>query len=303
MSLYSDLNEVLTPYANKIKNLDSRVEILESASSGGDGLTDAVKTAIMNLAEHIGAWTDGDSQEHIDALHDALYPPVDLVSINAVYTQTNTIYTTNSLKDLKSDLVVTATYNDNTTSVITAYSISGTLEVGASTITVEYGGFTTTFTVTVSKYGYSYSYANGDLIKQNVPCGYEDGIGVYYGPNLSTTNRRTFFVPNGENALLRKVNNSTYTNGEYYPIPIPIDATSVTISITPNHDYIGPAFHTYDATTGIYTRVGNPGYQQGSGTYTFSAREYDALTVTSKTNSGGSFTKTDEPTELTIVFE
>lgn len=77
---------------------------------------------------------------------------VGLSSISAVYTQSGTVYDTDSLDDLKSDLVVTAHYSDSSTSTVDAedYTLSGTLVEGTSTITVAYGGKTTTFTVTVS---------------------------------------------------------------------------------------------------------------------------------------------------------
>ena len=73
-----------------------------------------------------------------------------LTSISAVYTQSGTVYDTASLDDLKSDLVVTATYDNDTTEIVTDYTLSGTLATGTSTITVSYGGQTTTFNVTVT---------------------------------------------------------------------------------------------------------------------------------------------------------
>jgi len=71
-----------------------------------------------------------------------------LTSISAVYSG-GTVYDTATLNDLKSSLVVTANYDDSTTATVTDYTLSGTLAVGTSTITVSYGGKTTTFTVTV----------------------------------------------------------------------------------------------------------------------------------------------------------
>jgi len=73
-----------------------------------------------------------------------------LVSISATYTQSGTVYDTDTLDSLKSDLVVTGTYSDSSTATITNYTLSGTLTEGTSTITVSYGGKTTTFNVTVS---------------------------------------------------------------------------------------------------------------------------------------------------------
>lgn len=75
-----------------------------------------------------------------------------VVSISAVYTQSSTVYADDPLDDLKTDLVVTATYSDSSTEVVpsTDYTLSGTLEEGTSTITVEYSELVTTFTVTVT---------------------------------------------------------------------------------------------------------------------------------------------------------
>ena len=73
-----------------------------------------------------------------------------VASISALFTQGSaTIYDTDSLDTLKQYLVVTATYADSTTATVTDYALSGTLEVGTSTITVSYGGKTDTFSVTV----------------------------------------------------------------------------------------------------------------------------------------------------------
>lgn len=124
-----------------------------ATSSGGEsgGLTDDVKQALLNCFEHV-AWTDEYGQDYVDALEAALYPPANLVRITAVYTQSGTVYDTDSLDSLKTDLVVTATYSDSSSETVASadYTLSGTLTVGTSTITVSYGGKTTTFTVTVT---------------------------------------------------------------------------------------------------------------------------------------------------------
>ena len=74
-----------------------------------------------------------------------------VTSISAVYTQSGTIYDTDSLDTLKSDLVVTASWSNGTTSTVDSedYTLSGTLTEGTSTITVSYGGKSDTFDVTV----------------------------------------------------------------------------------------------------------------------------------------------------------
>lgn len=154
MSLYSDLNEVLTPYAQKIKYLESRVAELEGGETGGE-LSSDVKIALMNLVNHISWDNDTPSgQTYITALYNALYSAtesnVELISINAVYTQTGTVYSTDTLDSLKADLTVTGEMSDESTIIISDYILSGTLAEGTSTITVTCDGKTTTFDVIVS---------------------------------------------------------------------------------------------------------------------------------------------------------
>lgn len=115
-------------------------------------LSPELKQAFLQLAEHI-AYIDADGQDYYDALYNALYPvepPAELDYITAVYTQSGTVYDTDSLDSLKDDLVVTAFYDDGTSGEVSTYTLSGTLTVGTSTITVSYGGKMDTFTVTVT---------------------------------------------------------------------------------------------------------------------------------------------------------
>lgn len=130
------------------------------------GLTDEAKAALLACLEKV-AWIDDQGQTYYDALYDALYPPTNLSSISCVYTQGGTVYDTDTLDSLKSDLVVTAHYSDYSTQTVTTYSLIGELVTGTSTITVSYGGKTTTFDVIVTQLlptGYtklSYVSANG----------------------------------------------------------------------------------------------------------------------------------------------
>lgn len=119
------------------------------SQTGGSGLTDEAKQALLACFEKV-AWINEDGQTYVDALEAALYPPANLRSISAVYTQSGVVYATDSLDSLRADLVVTATYTDSSTAVVTTYTLSGSLNIGTSTITVSYGGKTTTFNVIVS---------------------------------------------------------------------------------------------------------------------------------------------------------
>lgn len=69
-----------------------------------------------------------------------------LSSISATYTG-GEVATGTALSDL-TGITVTATYSDGTTSNVTGYTLSGEILDGENTITVTYGGKTTTFTVT-----------------------------------------------------------------------------------------------------------------------------------------------------------
>lgn len=111
---------------------------------------------------------------------------VGLTGITATYTQSGTVYDSDSLNSLKSDLVVMATYSDSSTAVIDSadYTLGGTLAEGTSTITVFYGGKTDTFNVTVTHFvpidytldalenvtwydNYKYNNSNGTMIASN----------------------------------------------------------------------------------------------------------------------------------------
>ena len=128
-------------------DLDARVENLEQ---GGSGLTNDIKSALLQIAQKV-AYIDDDGQTYYNDLYNALYPPATLISISAVYTQSGAVYDTDTLDSLKTNLVVTGRYSDSSTSTITGYVLSGTLVAGTSTITVSYGEKTTTFNVTVSE--------------------------------------------------------------------------------------------------------------------------------------------------------
>ena len=100
---------------------------------------------------------------------------VNLESISAVYTQSGTVYITDNIEDLTSDLVVTANYTGGATETIpsTDYTLSGgMLEVGTNTIVVTYENKTTTFNVTVSAKTLPTGYTIADYITNENTSGY-----------------------------------------------------------------------------------------------------------------------------------
>lgn len=111
-----------------------------------------------------------------------------LDSITAVYTQSGTVYDTDSLDSLKADLVVTAVYTDSSTEVVpsTDYTLSGTLTAGTSTITVSYEGETTTFTVSVTNNPYWAKIPISQWVAGATPnSSYNSQLGGYYSSNSS----------------------------------------------------------------------------------------------------------------------
>lgn len=135
----------------RLSDPDRLVGELSMPAFLGGGLTDEVKQALLDLFAHL-AYTDADGQDYYDALYNAFYPPAELTSISAVYTQSGAVFPDTPLDDLKDDLVVTAHYSDSTSEAVPSadYTLSGTLTAGTSTVTVTYEDKTTTFNVTVS---------------------------------------------------------------------------------------------------------------------------------------------------------
>ena len=163
------MHEVIADVAGNLIPVDVSVSAGEAvpvevgAGSGGGGLSNAAKDALLQIARKV-VYVDAGGQTYYNALYEALYP---LASISAVYTQSGTIYDTDTLADLIPDLVVTATYGDGGTATVasTDYTLSGTLTTGTSTITVTYEGMTATFTVTVTHAAATLSYIEATYVQ------------------------------------------------------------------------------------------------------------------------------------------
>ena len=234
-------------------------------------------------------------------------------SISAVYTQSGTVYDIDSLDSLKTDLVVTATYTDSSTSTIpnTDYTLSGTLTDGTSTITVTYQTQTTTFTVTVVQ-KYYYDLADG-MVKlnygitpsANFSAVHTNGEIVLDG-NVSSTRRAFPTTSVAPRCMMLSTVNNPYPadlqETEYYPIKIPTDATGVSFSVTPSSQYMSVFLYTYDDTNHYQkTSASQSGWKQGTGTMSFTAGAYQYLSIATKYNSGGS-TYPDDPSAISVTF-
>lgn len=131
-------------------------ELKQNGVGSGTGLTDEAKTALLNCFKNV-AWTVSNGQDYYNALETALNsssgeitepenPDVTLESISVTYTGGDVTVGT-ALTSL-TGITVIGTYSDGSTATITGYTLSGAIAEGENTITVSYGGKTTTFVVT-----------------------------------------------------------------------------------------------------------------------------------------------------------
>lgn len=267
--------------------------------TGGGGMDAETKDALLECFEHV-AWADSDGQIYYNNLLNALYP---LQSISAVYTQSGTVTPSTPLDDLKSDLVVTATFEDGTTKTVTNYTLSGTLAVGTSTVTVTYFTETTTFNVTVSiSYKYIWKLTDNDFSIQPGSSSWDATHGIFTSTNQnSLRKRRNIYISTGVKPMTTTVDDITWTvtNPPQYPIPVPGDAVRVTCTITPATMQIGGATFTYNSQAENYNRVTLYDWSRSSFTYNIQNVEYFVLFA--RYNSSNS-TFSSEPTEITITF-
>jgi hypothetical protein len=165
-------------------------------------LTNEVKQALLQIGQKV-AYIDTEGQQYYNDLMAALYP---IQSISAVYTQSGTVYTNDSLDSLKSDLVVTATYDDTSTEIVPSadYTLSGTLAEGTSVITVTFRGKTSTFSVSCTVKGWLYHFEQSLASSGENDFGFtgsvtyntgHDGSGYSFYNNPSCISARGFTAP------------------------------------------------------------------------------------------------------------
>ena len=214
------------------------------AQAGGGGGT-VTTYMIMNALSHVTNSNDATGCEEGDSYTGTLTADTDYIIDTVTVTMGGV------------DITSTA-YNNG---VITIASVTGDIVITANAKAVKY----------------SYVYTNGDLIKVNGALSWTSEPGAYIDYNPGTAKRRGFVVNTGVRPFKEKVNDSTHIETGYYPIPIPADATSVTISITPTTQFHGEGF--LILSNGEYTRTLDPGWKQGSFTHTFTAGTYEYLSI------------------------
>ena len=136
------------------KKTGDEISDLKSQIAQGGTLSHNIATALLDCFKQV---VGKDGFDDAYSALSALLLTKNLVSISAVFNQgANIIYDDDDLSYLNQYLTVTATFDDNSTAVITSYELSGSLDQAESTITVTYEGKTTTFTVNVTLPMYDY---------------------------------------------------------------------------------------------------------------------------------------------------
>lgn len=237
--------------SNAIANSTVKAYIDTAVESIEPGLSDDAKEALLNCFEHV-AWIDEHGQTYYTALERALYS-INVASISAVFdSQGTTIYTDNTLEELRQYLTVTAIYSDASTEVVTDYTLSGTLVGGNTTITIGYKEKTTTVNITVVDLHNTWTFEMGDNMQ--IVTGSVDPNASAYPANVffraDTTNRRNFNTSDG---ILAYDDYYTYEPTQYFPIPIPAGANRVRIDVEPTGRYIFMSTVKYVQETGRYS--------------------------------------------------
>lgn len=148
-------------YANGTAVADAGIiGYYSTPASGGNGDQSGLSaeaSALLITILRNGVYS-ADQSDNITALATALgvteeeepdepvVPEVTLSSISATYSGGDVAVGT-AVTDL-TGIVVTAHYSDGTSETVTGYTLSGTIAEGSNTVTVSYGGKTTTFSVT-----------------------------------------------------------------------------------------------------------------------------------------------------------
>ena len=146
---------------------------------------------------------------------------------------------------------------------------------------------------------YHLKLSNGDFEVVNATCDFSRYNTAVIDTSYANR-RRIIAVPSGVKPFLVRSDGS---DSIYYPVPIPDDVTSMTVSIEPSTQYISPRVGEYNEETDLYTCiVDSSSWSQGSATRTFTASANLYCMIVFKCTSGGTSYPV-EPTEITLDFE
>lgn len=194
-------------------------DILPDEATTGTGFSTEVVNKLEEVGNHLAYTTsDGGSKwkELVSILRGSSgggsgETEIKLSSISATYTGGEV--TTGTVLSNLTGITVTATYSDGTTKTVTGYSLSGEILEGENTVTVSYGGKTTTITVT------GVAESGGDTTAE-LPT---DGLVAYFDfrnttPEINTKQGLTKFNANQGNGCLFTWSSSAFVSSDNYGV-------------------------------------------------------------------------------------
>lgn len=245
---------------------------------------------ILSFIVFNGKDTFGDVPDNPDI---PVEPEVTLSSISATYNGGNVAVGT-SVNSL-TGITVKAHYSNGSTANVTGYTLSGTIAEGSNTITVSYGGKTTTFAVTGVLDATAYEIIRGKTITFYTTLGYgtisQNSVSRMTG--LSTQNTPKLKYENGGTL--------TGETSDYAPIMLSEDAKTITITC----EGCIPAVTLCTTDGEVWTRIAESGWLTADGgTYNLPTdKEYTHYALSFKPNSGSTFDSTVDESKFSIVVE
>ena len=282
-------------------------------TTGDAGIPEAVKVSLLELVRHV-AYIDDQGQAYYDALYAALYGGSGgYPRLQAVYAPgTHVVYTDDALDTLREYLTVKRYESaQDSGTVVTDYTLSGTLVDGLNTVLVRKDGLTAVVQVEAIDY---YNQARWKLSENmlsvlpggafnNAADGWADGTARIGNDQWRNNYRRVVGSLKGKTPYIYV---SSKESAGIYPIPIPDWANRATITITPS----GQAHNTHIGryNDGLYPDVSATGWVNSGAPFDFQPAEGQFLIVALRASSTESaddveYTSATEPTEVTIDFE
>lgn len=274
------------------------------------GLSDEAKVALLNCFAHV-AWTDEHGQRYYDTLEAALYAE-SYPKITAQFNPgLNVIYTDDTLDSLKQYLTVKYYETKESAGTVIAsanYTLSGVLTEGASTILVSYSDLITSFVIdgVVDFYNiHEWIYPGRIQIQQQKSPGYYTPTGASIGSlgvyEYSNNIRMCLTTGKGKYPYIHRLNGTLYN---FYPIPVPNDAVSATLTWNSSDINMGISQWKYATDpTRYYQQGSDSGWQTSPYTYTLPTNDNNRfVSVNIRNTSNTDISASQIPTEITLTF-
>lgn len=145
-----------------VSELSSAIEEIEP------GMSEEAKTALLACFDNV-LWEDGDGQDYISALRQALYPNEYPQIQASLSLGTHIVFYDDEVNTLKPYLTVTYYASESSSGVNvpgTDYALSGSLDSAINTVTVTYNGLHTTVSVNALMPVFEYDSSSGKLLSE-----------------------------------------------------------------------------------------------------------------------------------------